>query len=243
MNGVYRMSGWSCVLLLAALAWAPPAPAQPPRDADRDMTPIWTLQAQSMAKELGLNDELTQKVVDAYLASRKDLASAIEQATGEGRARFAAMMKAAEVERTDLEEALRGTLTAEQLEKAVNALGAFGRQTDRMIAAIQDMKLDDDQQQKALVMINEYSADISAMRENASTRDDWQGLRAAMQEAKSKLDTNIATVLSESQLATWNQETAWRGRGRGPGRDGGGQGRAERGRDSGESQEESDGEQ
>lgn len=210
-----HMDGWvAAIAVVAAVGWASTALAQPPRGGDRTMEPAWTLQAQGVAKELNLDDAQQKTLVDAYVASRKSYAASADQATGEGRERFEAMMKAADAERETLKAALAAELSEAQVDKAMKSLGSFGRQTDRLVETIRDMNLEPETQQRALVLINGYSAEMNAMRETAS-RDDWQGLRSAMQDAKAKLDKAMGDVLNESQLATWNQETAFRGRGAG----------------------------
>ena len=219
MNGPHRMSVWAAGLAVAVLAaWAPASLAQPPRGGDRNMEPAWTLQAQAVADELKLGAEQKQKLVDAYVASRKSYVAAAEQISGEGRDRFEAMMKVADAERAKLKESLGGTLSAEQVDTAMSCLGSYNRQADRMVGTIAELKLEPEAQQKALALINAYAAEMDAMRAKASSREDWQGMRTAMQDAKTKLDKAMGEVLSETQLATWNEATAWRGRGGSGGR-------------------------
>lgn len=224
MNGILRTGGWLLSgVVVALIAWAPATHAQPGDNQNRE--PAWKALAESVGKSLNLNEEQTKSVVNAYVASRKKLDAEQENATGEGRARFEAMMEAAEKERASLKTALSATLTPEQVETAMKTLGGYGRQIDRMVATILDMKLDADVQQKALVHIQEYAGEVNGIRERSTDRGDWESMRTVMQSAKTKLDEALGKVLSESQMAKWNEETAWRGRGgrRGPGGEGGGQ--------------------
>ena len=231
MNGPNRsvLAVVGVAVLLAVLA-APSALAQPGGGggdrAQADMTAAWTLQAQGVAGELQVNDEQKQKLVDAYLLSRKNYQAAnASQTDTDRRARFEAMRKAGDAERATLSTALGAFLTPEQVEKALKPLGSFNRQYDRMTETLIEFKLDAAKRQQALAALNVYASDASALREKATSSEDWQGMRATMEASKAKLDTAMADVLDAAQLATWKESTAWRGRGERP-RGGGGPGGA-----------------
>ena len=51
------------------------------------------------------------------------------------------------------------------------------------------------------------------MRE-ALANQDWESMREVRRSEKEKLDTALAAVLSEEQLARWSEATAYRGRSR-----------------------------
>jgi Spy/CpxP family protein refolding chaperone len=211
----------AAVLALAPVALAQPGPGG---DRDRDWKPVWTLQAQGVAADLKLDDAQTQKLTDAYVAGRTSYQDAANQGRdGDRRTRFEAMLKVANAERAKLRTALAEFLSAEQVDQVMKPLGSFNRQYDRLTAVLADFKLDAEKQQQALVLINAYAADAGSLRENTSSTPDWQGMRAKMEASKATLDAAMVDVLSESQLATWKEETAWRGRGERP-RDGAGPG-------------------
>ena len=224
------------VVVSTIVAWSGVANAQGPGGPGGGLSPekrdaAIALQAGGVAKSLGLSPELTIKLTDAYKASRKSHQEALEKMSGEGedgRARFQAAQKVSDDERAKLKTAVEAFLDADQTTKAVAALGTFNRQVDRYFVAVGDLKLDAEKQQKALELINAYVIESDAARAKAMASGDMQGVRAAMEEARGKLDKGMEALLTPEQLTAWKEATARRGGG-----GGGGGGRRDRGRDDG----------
>ena len=214
------------VLVLGVCLWMLPGAAQ-------DSSAVWALQAKTAAGLAKAPAEQVAKVVEAYTASRTSLNQAAQaQGAGEGRDRFAARRQAAEAERTKLETALKGVLTAEQAAKAMETLGTFNRRWDGMVEALVAMKLDEKVMGEAMNLVAGYVADTGAAGRSATSREDFQAVRTKMQARKQQLDGELGKILSAEQMTAWNQATAERSRGgrggaRGEGR-GEGRGREER---------------
>ncbi|MBI4558275.1 MAG: hypothetical protein HY706_11895 [Candidatus Hydrogenedentes bacterium] len=180
----------------------------------------WTLEAKGVAKTAGLSAEATGKLVDAYKASRKSLQEAAEKAApsgggGGGREAFDARLKLAEEERGKFRKALEGFLSKEQVDKAIAPLGTYNRQWDRLVDALASFQVGDEKQDKGLALIATYVVDSDAALAKARAAQDMEGMRTAMQELKTKLDTAMADVLTPEQLTKWKEATAPRGGRRG----------------------------
>lgn len=189
-----------------------------PQLADADREAAWALQAKGVAASLGLEEENATKLADAYNASRKSLQEAIEKLpdTGGGAGRFEAYRKVADEQRAELQTALAGFLTAEQAEKAAATLGTFSRQWDRMVHTLAGFNLEEEKLNKALDLVAGYVAESDTAMRGVTAQGDWQAARTKIQEMKAGLDTALAEVLAEDQLATWKEATTYRG-GRGSG--------------------------
>ena len=127
-----------------------------------------------------------------------------------------------EAERQKLRTALDEVLDDKPLERAMNTLGAFatGANWDRMVLAVAGFELGDEKTMTALKPIEQYVADLSAVRESG----DREGMRQAMMDARTKLMEGMETVLNEEQLAQF-QRSATPGQRGGGQRGGGGSGR------------------
>ncbi len=174
------------------------------------------LEAKCVAKMLKLSKEATEQLVAAYKAARDSHRKAAEgiQSSQEGdrAARFQRFRQLGDTEREKLEAALQGFLTEEQVKKAMASLGTFSWRWDRYVDALAGLELSEENLYKALELVNTYVVDSSKATQEASADRDWEAQRAILQKHKEKLDTELAAVLSQEQLAKWTEATAGRGR-------------------------------
>lgn len=223
----------TCALLVAAAALvamgAGNAQAQfrggGPRMAPEKQAAAWELEAKGVAHQLSLSAEETGKLVAAYQEARKSQGEAMtklreESSGGGGFGGFEAFRELSDSERSKLETALKGFLSDEQVATAIVPLGTFNGEWDRMADALIGFALADDKLNSALKHVQVYVVANAKAREEAIANMDFQSMRGASQELKGKLDGELASILSEEQLAKWTEATTRRG-GRG-GRGGGG---------------------
>jgi len=174
------------------------------------------LQAMSVAKRLDLSKEATEQLVAAYKAARDSERKAAEaiwsSEEGDRASRFEKYRQLLDSERGKLESALQGFLTKEQVEKAMASLGTFSWQWDRYVDTLAGFGLDEEKLDKALEQVNTYITDSSKATREASAERDWAAQRTILQQHKAKLDTALASILSEEQLAQWTEATASRRR-------------------------------
>lgn len=230
-------------LFMAALIVAGAATALAQRPGGRGrMSPeqqatVWEAQARTAAKVAALGDDETTKLVEAYAAARKSHGEATQGMFGQGGrggGGGGAMMEVMQLGQTKASEfaaTVKEFLSEDQAAKVLPSLGSFNfqvaRQWDRMVAVVGRMELDEAKHGQALGLVNTFAADAAKASDDAISSGDFQSIRTASQEAKTKLDGKMAGVLSEEQLATWNEATQQRRRG---GRGGGGGGRRPGGR-------------
>jgi hypothetical protein len=208
-----------CVAALSAVAtaqggWRGPQLSEEERDK------VYSLQAQGVAQELGLDEETAKGLAEAYKASREKQGAAARAMMEEGERGPGMFQKYRELndkEREAFAAALPASLSAEQKEKALASLGTYSRQWDRLVHVLAGMNLEGEKQDKALALVAAHSAESDAAMTKAMESGDWQSIREDAAARKEKLDAALAEVLSEEQLATWKEETAFRG-GRGGGR-------------------------
>jgi peroxiredoxin len=208
-----------CVLVLAAPAWAqqgrerrqPRAPRM--RQLSLEQAEVaWQWEARSVGRDLKLDADQTARLVKAYVTSRKDLRAKLaelredsDDADRRGRWRVAPDM--IEKQRAALQTDVSAFLTEDQSKQAMQTLGAYSGQWDRMVDAVAGLKLGDDKTYAALAPINQYMIELSTARESG----DRQAIRDAMMEAHQKLYDGLGAVLDEQQLAAFQGATGWRG--------------------------------
>jgi len=196
----------------AAAPAAKPAPAAPP--TAENATTSWEMEAKTVARQLKLNDEKTAKLVDAYKAARASHRKALEAKLGEGARpdseNYAAMREVVAAERTKLETALKGFLSPEETQKAMATLGSFSRRWDQMTAVLSGMKLDPKVEAQAMDTVAAYVAESTAGMTAQPAPADREAFRQKSQEARDKVDAEMAKILSQEQLAKWKESTARR---------------------------------
>lgn len=215
----------STVAAFAALTclWQASAFAQRgrgPAFAQDRLETAWTLEAQGVAHDLGLSEEATSKLVDAYKDVRASHQKALEElmATAErGPGMFQQMRDVNASERAELKERVASFLDQEQTDEVIKSLGTFNRQWDRLVDALASLGLAEDKQYEGLTLIAEYAVESTAAQEEAMAAMDFQSMRSTMQTMKEELDASMEDILTAVQLSQWKEATARRGGRRGPG--------------------------
>jgi len=211
-------------LCFAAFAQAQTRGRGRPRMSQRETEAAWTLQATHVAGTLALSEKQTAKLVDAYKQVRESYPTSIREMMtevrrnvelGTGEARSQAIREAreevAKAEIAKIEKALSG-LDEEKVKKAVVQLGTFSSEWDRMVRIVAGLKLGDEQA-KALELVTAYIVDYRAARNAAMPGGDREAIRGLQQDHRTKLEDGLKTILSEKQMAFWNDMTSRRGRG------------------------------
>ncbi len=184
-----------------------------PQLAPEKAQAAWTLAVRGVANELSLSKEATSKLNDAYKAARESYQKAMEELRGTGAGGFEGFQDLTVRERGKLETALKGFLSDKQAAMAMEPLGTFNSEWDRMLDVLADFKLGNKNLFMALTLISTYVVDYSKAVSAAMASQDFQSMRTARETHKATLDSGIAEVLSKEQLATWNEATAPRRRG------------------------------
>jgi peroxiredoxin len=207
------------LLVLASPAWAqegrPGREGRMPRMqqlSPEKVKAAWTWEAQGVARELQLGADETAKLVEAYVAGRQKLderltALRAERGDGERRRRWRADPEVIEKYRAVLQSQLSGFLSDKQLEEAARSLGVYSPQWDRMVDAVAGLDLEEDQTYAALVPIRLYVVQLAGARELG----DRQAMRGLMMEAREGLYDDLEKVLSEQQMAQFQDARGRRG--------------------------------
>lgn len=178
----------------------------------KDATAIWRLQAETVAKELKLTNEQTEKLVEAYVESRerrRTVLNNIPKPSEDKDTKRSARDKIDAEQQEALKKSLAGFLSDQQIESALLPLGSFNARWDSYVETIRQFELPEQKQNAALHLIYEYISNYVKARNAAKS----QGARfssVTARELKSTLDAGVAKLLSDEQLAKWNKETAFR---------------------------------
>ena len=231
-RGIASLAGILLVVFLFATATAhAQGPGRAARMTPEQLKAAWTLEAKHVAGKLELAEEATGKLVKAYTDAQTAYGEAVNKKREEMRAEGGDREGARGAIRTAFEEirkserdkfaaALAAFLTEEQAKKAVDQLGGFNNSLDRMVHVLAGFKLED-KQAKAFDLVFAYSLEQAKLwTPGAGEQQDFAALREKMTALNTKLDTDLAQILSNEQLETWKQATTFRGRQAG----GGGQG-------------------
>jgi Spy/CpxP family protein refolding chaperone len=203
-----------CVLAVwCTQALAQAGPGGPSLDPEKVKT-AWEMEAKTVAKTLGLNDEQTGKLVVAYKSARDAQDKKREEMRaeqGEGRRpNRRAMMEAEQKLNQEFEEVLKGFLTGEQAVNAAGQLNAYTRRADVMVATLEGMELTEETLTKALGAVAHYVVESDKLLKKAMETSDFQSVRDKMREERVKLDTGIAEMLTPEQIAQWRAATSMR---------------------------------
>ena len=117
-----------------------------------------------------------------------------------------------------LQDALDDIIKGKTLERAMVTFGTFNSSWDSMTSAIAGFKLGDDKTLEAMKPIEDYIAELTAIRESG----DFQNMRQGLMDARAKLTDAMKALLDEEQNKKFSQtmNTGF-GRQRGPGGRGG----------------------
>jgi Spy/CpxP family protein refolding chaperone len=200
-------------LILCPLALAQQGGAGPGAISPEKAAKIWAMEAQTVASQLNLNAEQTQKLVDAYKTARQSQLEEIRSKMGEAGQDRTAFVEINKAQRAKLETALNGFLKADQTAKAMPTLGSFSRRWDVMVATLDEMNLDEQKKGEAMKLVADYAAESGKLMESAMAGGGGQNVREQMVQMKDKLDASLAKVLTPEQLTKWKEGTARRGRG------------------------------
>ena len=186
------------------------------------------LEAKGVARDLELSEDAAEQLLAAYRDARhshqKGMAELFGQGGGGGgMGRFMEMQELSEKEGAKLKSATEAFLSEDQTTKALESLGTFSRQWDRLVDTLIGFQLEDGPLYSGLGFVTRYVVDSEKARSEAMANMDFQSMRGARQELKAALDASLAGILSETQAASWKEATASRGpRGGGPGHGPGG---------------------
>jgi hypothetical protein len=185
------------------------------------------LQAEGVAHDLGITGDAVGKMVTAYQANRESQRKemqALRESGQQGPDMFYAMQDINDKSRAALKAELEKAVGAEKGAAATEILGTYGREWDRYVDVYSGLGVGDDKRFQGLSLIAKYNVDVDKARMEAIQAMDMDGMRAAGEEHKAKLDAALKDVLSAEQLAKWTEGTARRGGGGGGGGPGGGPG-------------------
>ena len=198
----------------------------PPLEAEKAAA-AQEAEAKSVAGDLSLSGDDTGKLVAAYQAARKSLDEAMQKArdnAGGGFGGFQAIMELPGEEKTKFKTAIAEFLSGDQAGKAADGLAGGitlqGNQVDRMVDAFGAFSLGDDKLFAAVKLVLAYAAEADAARAEAIANQDFQSIRTGTQAAREKLETALGSVLSAEDLTKWKEANP-QGGGRGGGRGGG----------------------
>lgn len=183
----------------------------------------WKVQAACALADLKLNDEeKASKVSEAYVAARKSRQEAVAELrpdSGGGRDMRQAFRELNQKERDSLAEALNAILSEEQTTQLMASLGTFSTMWDRNVDALTGLELEKEALNSSLALLLVNTIEAKKARDEAMKMRRFQDLGGKRQELRQKLDTDLAEVLSEEELAEWKVRTTspGRGPGRGPG--------------------------
>ncbi|MFH0794119.1 MAG: hypothetical protein V2A74_08825 [bacterium] len=205
--------------------------AQPPAGGGRfqldpaDAETAWGLQAKGVAQSLSLAPEVEGKLVAAYKGARKSQSDAVAKlsSTGDRTARFQATRDLNVAEKNKLQASLKTILSDAQTSKALETLGSFSGQWDRMVSTIAKMNLEAKNQGTALSAIQGYVVKSEKARAQVAGGD-FTAMREATQKLRTELDDELGKVLTKEQLEAWKAATPAGGQGRGGQGQGQGQG-------------------
>ncbi len=209
----------------------------PPLEPEKAQA-AWALQAKAVAAGLTLEEKAATALAGAYKSARESYQKAMQEVIGSGGGpgggggpgNFQALQEIRQTESGKLDNALKLFLNDEQRTQALASLGTFSVEWDRHVDTLAGFGLEAAKLDEALKHTVAYVVEVDKAMQEAMASFDFQAVRGARQTAKEKLDKALASILSEDQVAKWNEATAPRGGGggfgggRGPGGGGGGRG-------------------
>jgi hypothetical protein len=214
-----------------------------PQLAPEKSKTAWETQAKRVSASIGLDEAKAGQVTKSYIEARQSFAEAVKAARDEARERSHGLGRAEAAkeeqrvtndvrnyERDKLQTELAKTLDRDQLGKVMPLMGSFDVQWDFMVDALLDMKLEADNNTKAMDATEKF---VLAMSKVRSGGGDFQALREANLEARRELDETLKPLLSQEQLEKFRTAMNFgraMGERRGPGTPGGQGGRGGQGR-------------
>ena len=170
---------------------------------------MWETQAMSVAADMGIANEQTEKLINTYVAARLDLQTSVKELPGteNKEENEAAKDELYAAYRANITKSLKEFLSEEQASDAAIVLGSLNSRWDRYVKFLMGCNLDADKMKPALKAVNSYISGYQKARNEA----DASGGRISSvvsKELKKNLDDNLQLILSEQQVAEWNEISA-----------------------------------
>ncbi len=217
--------GLTCLFIFLMVSSMGPVFAQGagrggPQMDPKDREAVWSLEAKTVATELGLDAEKSEKLHAAYKVSRERLQKAVEAIpTGESndfRARYESRRKARLAENDTFAKDLAAFLDEAQAKKAVEQLTVFFGRGDMTVKSLSDIVTNPETLLKAMKVLNAHL--IKLDKEIAGSMVEGVGVAEERRDQRSKmveeLNTEMAKILSEEEMTKWKESTADRRPGR-----------------------------
>jgi hypothetical protein len=168
----------------------------------------WNLQVQSVAVELGLSKEKIDKLEAAYIAARKSQAQAIKALPEEtDRQKSRAATEAVNTtERGKLGAALKSIVSDDQVVKILPLLGSFNKNWDKFILTLQGFGLSEEKMNAGVKLVNSYITSYEKAR-NVAMASGNRFSKKESQKLKNNLDSDLAKILTDTQLTQWKEIT------------------------------------
>lgn len=220
----------SCAILsFATLATAQDAPRRGPGEGrppasqpeQRAIPPeraraAWESQARTATADMNLDADKLKAITTAYADERKAHADAVEQirremreraSEGDGGGREAMQQMQEQIQKLNddhkakLRKSFAQVLTSGQTDRALESLGSFNMQWDRMVDSLNQFKLDEAKGAKANLAVKDYVVAINKIRESGNR----ETAREDMQAARTKLMAVLKDQLNDEQLAEFER--------------------------------------
>lgn len=190
---------------------------QPALPAERAKA-AWEAQVVAATSDMRLEADALKTVSAAYAeartahneaveALRREMRQRASEADGEGRGREAMAemqertRKITEEHRVSLRKKLAEILTSGQTDRALESLGTFNAQWDRMVDQLLRFNLDAGPSTRAQGAVKDYVVAVSKIRDSG----DRESAREEMQAARTKLSAALREVLSDEQFAEFER--------------------------------------
>lgn len=168
----------------------------------------WEVQAKTVAKGIGISEEQTAKLVDAYRTARNRQTTAANAVSGPAeRTDEKKMMEVNRIERAKFKTVLDGFLNTEQIDTVLLTLGSFFRRWDGMVEVLEAMDLADKPREETLKLTADYVAEWNKAMQVSMASGSKESMREKANELKDKLDREVSMFLSPEQKVKWADAT------------------------------------
>jgi hypothetical protein len=214
MNRFLNMHFRSHVAMLLALWFAlsvtcfgQTKPVEKNKGKKNSTEAAWKLQAQSVSEEIGLSQDQSAKVTEAYLAAQKSHKQALKELPQEkdkDKSRTATQA-VIDRDRANLAASLKGIVTEELIAKVLPTLGSFNAKWDGFVITLQDLKLEKATLKSAMKLVIKYVTDSEAANSEMMKSSHR---KANSKPFKATLDAGLTNLLSADQVKVWKEATA-----------------------------------
>ncbi len=197
-------------LLLAPRAFSEEGRPQREPIPPEKLKEIREAQAKCVAAIAEVKGEDVDKVVKAFTAARQeyqDKAAALPR----GQEGMQQRRELSEKSLAGLKEALTKAVGAEKTEKIIGIFNPFGMSSfflDRMVGDLIAFQLPKEKFEKAMVCVLNYSKDLGKAMEEARQSGSFEAVREKREKLNEALNTEMAKLLSEEQMAKWKESTS-----------------------------------